>query len=76
MFDEQPNRMAAPTGSRGFGHGGMGTSIGWGDPDHNVGVAIITDTMQDEELNGKRLNRISAAVRRDLGLPVGAVAEF
>ena len=76
MFDEQPNRMAAPIGSRGFGHGGMGTSIGWGDPDHIVGVAIITDTMQDEELNGKRLNRISAAVRRDLGLSVGAVEEF
>ncbi len=76
MFDDQPNRMAAPAGSRGFGHGGMGTSIGWGDPDHNVGVAIITDTMQDEELNGKRLNRVSAAIRRDLGLPVGAVEEF
>ncbi len=76
MFDEQPNRMAAPVGSRAFGHGGMGTSIGWGDPDHNMGVAIITDTMQDEELNGKRLNRISAAIRRDLGLPVGVVAEF
>lgn len=76
MFDEQPNRFAAPVGSRAFGHGGMGTSIGWGDPDHNVGVAIITDAMQDEELNGKRLNRVSAAVRRDLGLPVGSVAEF
>ncbi len=76
MFDEQPNRMAAPAGSKSFGHGGMGTSIGWGDPDHNVGVAVITDTMQDEELNGKRLNRISAAVRRDLGLPAGEVEEF
>ena len=76
MFDEQPNRMAAAAGSKSFGHGGMGTSIGWGDPDHNVGVAIITDTMQDEELNGKRLNRVSAAIRRDLGLPVGAVEEF
>ena len=76
MFDDQPNRMAAPLGSRAFGHGGMGTSIGWGDPDHNVGVAIITDTMQDEELNGKRLNRVSAAIRRDLGLPTGSVAEF
>ena len=76
LFDEQPNRFASPVGSRAFGHGGMGTSIGWGDPDHSVGVAIITDTMQDEELNGRRLNRISAAVRRDLGLPVGSVAEL
>ena len=76
LFDDQPNRTAATEGSRAFGHGGMGTSIGWGDPDHNVSVAIITDTMQEEELNGKRLNRISATVRNDLGLPVGDVEEF
>ena len=76
MFDEQPNRSASPTGSMTFGHGGMATSIAWGDPEYGVCVAIITDTMQMEELNGKRLNRISAAVRRDLGLPVGTVEEF
>ncbi len=76
MFDEQPNRAGAVIGSSTFGHGGMGTSIAWGDPEHGVSVAIITDTMQEEGLNGKRLNRISAAVRRDLGLPVGAAAEF
>ena len=76
MFDEQPNRMAASEGSRTFGHGGMGTSIAWGDPDHNVAVAIITDKMQDEQVNGRRLNRISAAIRRDLELPVGSVDEF
>ena len=76
LFDSQPNRMAAPIGSRTFGHGGMATSIAWGDPDHGVSVAIITDTMQEEELNGRRINRISAAIRRDLGLPVGAVEEI
>lgn len=76
MFDQQPNRAGAAIGSSTFGHGGMGTSIAWGDPEHGISVAIITDTMQDEELNGRRLNRISAAVRRDLGLPVGSVAEF
>ena len=76
MFDEQPNRTAAEIASRTFGHGGMGTSIAWGDPDHNVTVAIITDTMQQEDTNGRRLNRISAAIRRDLQLPIGAVAEI
>ena len=76
LFDDQPNRMAATAESRTFGHGGMGTSIAWGDPEHNVAVAIVTDTMQMEELNGKRLNRISATVRRDLELPVGAVEEI
>ncbi len=76
MFDDQPNRMGAPSGSMAFGHGGMGSSIAWGDPENGVSVAIITDTMQDEELNGTRLNRISAAVRRDMGLEVGSVADF
>ena len=76
MVDEQPNRMGAPSESLGFGHGGMGSSIAWGDPEHGVSVAIITDTMLGEELNGTRLNRISAAARRDLGLPVGDVGEF
>ncbi len=76
LFDDQPNRVGATVGSRTFGHGGMGTSIAWGDPDHNVGVAIVTDTMQSEELNGKRVNRISAAVRRDLELPMGVVEDL
>ena len=76
MYDDQPNRMAATVESNTFGHGGMGTCIAWGDPEHNVGVAIVTDTMQDEELNGRRLNRVSAAIRRDLGLPVGSLAEL
>ena len=76
FFDDQPNRMAAPEESRTFGHGGMGTSIAWGDPDNNIAVAIVTDTMQSEELNGKRLNRISGAVRRDLELPLGVLEEI
>ena len=76
MYDEQPNRIGSPTGSSAFGHGGMGTSIAWGDPEHGIGVAILTDTMQEEALNGARLNRISAAIRNDLALPVGSVAEL
>jgi CubicO group peptidase (beta-lactamase class C family) len=75
-FDDQPNPTATPIGSETFGHGGMGTSIAWGDPDYNVGIAIITDTMQEEEVNSRRLNRLSAAIRRDLGLPTGALAEL
>ena len=76
MFGDEPNRAAAGPRSSTFGHGGMGTSIAWGDPEHNLGVAIITDKMQDEAINGRRLNRISAAIRRDLGLPVGSVVEL
>ena len=76
MYDDQPNIVASPSGSVAFGHGGMGTSVGWGDPDHGVGVAIITDTMQEDDVNVRRLNRLSSAVRRDLGIPVGLVAEL
>ncbi len=68
------DRSAAPVGSNTFGHGGMATSIGWGDPDHNVGFAFLTDKMIPEEQNMRRLNRVSAAVRRDLGMPTGEVA--
>ena len=76
LFDDQPNRVAATVESRTFGHGGMGTSIAWGDPDHNVGVAIVTDKMQSEELNTRRLNRLSGAIRKELDLPFGELAEL
>ena len=75
-FDDQPNRAGAACGSETFGHGGMGTSIAWGDPDHNISVAILTDKMQAEDVNGIRLNRISAAIRQDLQLPIGKLAEL
>ena len=76
MYDEQPNRMATLSATSVFGHGGMGTSIAWGDPEYGVSAAILTDTMLQEGLNGARLNRISAAIRWDLGLPVGSVGEI
>ena len=74
LDDDQPNRTGAPIGSLTFAHGGMGTAIAWGDPDFNLSVAILTDVMQNEDINGKRLNRISAAIRKDLGMLVGEIA--
>ena len=74
--DHQPNRMAAPTGSNAFGHGGLGTCVGWADPDHGVSVAILTDTALPESENYKRHNRISGVVRQELGIPTGARAEL
>lgn len=72
----QPNRAGAPENATVFGHGGMGTSIVWGDTDANVAFACLTDTLQPEELNYRRLNRISAAVRRDLSLETGQLAQL
>ena len=74
--DHQPNRMAAPEGTHSFGHGGLGTCVGWGDPDHGLSVAILTDTAVPESVNYRRLNRISAAVRTDLCTPAGTTAEL
>ncbi len=70
------DRAAAPIESKTFGHGGMATSIAWGDPEHSIGIAFLTDKMIPEDQNICRLNRISAAVRHDLGIPVGEVAEM
>lgn len=74
--EHQPNRMAAPPGSTAFGHGGLGTCVAWGDPQHGLSVAILTDTALPESVNYKRHNRVSAAVRRELGLPCGDLAEL
>ena len=72
--DHQPNRMAAPPGSNAFGHGGLGTCVGWADPEHGMSVAILTDTALPESENYQRHNRISAAVREGLGMPTGELA--
>lgn len=76
LADHQPNRMAAPAAGvpTTFGHSGLGTCIGWGDPEHGLAVAILTDTALPEPINHARLNRISAAIRNALGLPTGDTA--
>lgn len=74
--DHQPNRMAAPPGAQTFGHGGLGTCVAWGDPRHNLSVAILTDTALPESQNYRRHNRLAAAIRHELGLPTGMQAEL
>ena len=73
LADHQPNRMSAPAAGvpTTFGHSGLGTCIGWGDPEHGLAVAILTDTALPEPINHARLNRISAAIREAMGLPTG-----
>lgn len=74
--DHQPNRMAAPPGAQSFGHGGLGTCVAWGDPEHNLSMAILTDTALPESVNYKRHNRVAAAARHELGLPAGELAQL
>ncbi len=76
IYEGGTNRTAAPGGEPAFGHGGMGTCIGWGDPAHELAVAILTDKLQIDVTNEARLNRISAAIRQDFDVPAGEVADL
>ncbi len=49
--------------TRTFGHAGAGTSVGWGDPDSGLGVAIITNGFRPDGTNNARLAAFSQAVR-------------
>ncbi len=58
-------RMGEPVGEpiNTFGHGGVGTSIGWADTDSGLAVAYITNGCRAKESNDRRLAEISQAVR-------------
>jgi CubicO group peptidase (beta-lactamase class C family) len=42
-----------------FGHGGVGSSYCWGDPQSGVSFAFLSNTRQSEEFHGPRMNRLS-----------------
>lgn len=42
-----------------FGHGGVGSSYCWGDPDSGVSFAFLSNTRQSEEFHGPRMDAIS-----------------
>lgn len=56
---------AAP---RAFGHGGSQSSIAFGDPEHGLAVALVTDRMAGEKDNHRRTQPVLTAVYDDLGL--------
>lgn len=58
-------RMGEPAGepANTFGHGGVGTSIGWADTDSGLAMAYITNGCRAKESNDRRLAEISQAVR-------------
>ncbi|GAB3315757.1 serine hydrolase domain-containing protein [Haloplanus salinarum] len=47
-----------------FGHGGLGSIVGWGDPDSGVAMAYVTNGIRDEVEHGQRANAMADAVRR------------
>ena len=51
-----------------FGHAGLGSIFGWGDPDKNVGFAYVTNGIREESYeHAARVNALSDAVRLLLG---------
>lgn len=50
-----------------FGHGGVGSSYCWGDPDSGLSFAFLSNTRQEEEFHLRRMDRLSnlahAAIR-------------
>lgn len=50
-----------------FGHGGLGSIVGWGDPDAGLGVSLVTNGIRDEFEHGQRTAAVSEAVRAVYG---------
>ena len=58
-------RMGVSRGdpTKSFGHGGVGTSVGWADTESGLAVGYITNGCLAREPNNRRLAAISQAVR-------------
>ena len=46
-----------------FGHGGLGSIIGWGDPETGIGFSCVTNGIRDEYEHRVRVNALADAVR-------------
>ena len=50
-----------------FGHGGLGSIVGWGDPDSGLAMAYVTNGIRDETEHAQRACEMADAVRRAFG---------
>lgn len=50
-----------------FGHGGLGSVVGWADPGANLAMAYVTNGIRDEFEHGLRVNTMADAVRSVFG---------
>ncbi|RLM97595.1 serine hydrolase [Haloarcula sp. Atlit-7R] len=56
--------FGAASKERMFGHAGLGSSFGWGDPELNVGFALVTNGIREESFeHAARVGQLSDAVR-------------
>ena len=55
------------TPPRVFGHAGLGSSVGWADPEENVGFSYVTNGVRDGSYEHvARVNALADAVRQAL----------
>jgi len=52
-----------------FGHGGLGSSIGWADPEENLAMAYVTNGVRHTAENRRRMNIMADAVRTAFDTP-------
>jgi len=50
-----------------FGHGGLGSIVGWGDPESGLAMAYVTNGIREETEHGQRACEMADAVRRAFG---------
>lgn len=50
-----------------FGHGGLGSIVGWGDPETDIAVSLVTNGIRTEFEHGLRTATVSEAVRSVYG---------
>lgn len=50
-----------------FGHGGLGSIVGWADPEERLAFAYVTNGIRDEFEHALRVNALADAVRVALG---------
>lgn len=50
-----------------FGHGGLGSVVGWADPDRRLAMAYVTNGVRDEFEHAARANAMADAVRTAFG---------
>jgi CubicO group peptidase (beta-lactamase class C family) len=46
-----------------FGHGGLGSIVGWADPDEQLAMTYVTNGIRDEYEHASRVNAMADAVR-------------
>jgi CubicO group peptidase (beta-lactamase class C family) len=50
-----------------FGHGGLGSIVGWGDPESGLAMAYVTNGIREETEHAQRACEMADAVRRAFG---------